>query len=226
MDDPVAPTTSEPGQLAALCHLADDNRRRLYDLVTAADEPVSRDDASAALDLDRSLVAYHLDKLVDAGLLTASFARPDGRGGPGAGRPAKHYERGDREFAVSVPPRSYLLAAELLARAADADPTGTVTSALERAATEIGRELAEDGGLGDDHLTACLTRLGFEPYDDEGVTRLGNCPFRRLAREHTELICGMNLALLRGLAAALGHAGRPRLDPAPGRCCVAFDGHH
>lgn len=223
MHDPAAPATTDSAQLAALCHLADDNRRRLYDLVVAADEPLSRDEASAALDLDRSLVAYHLDKLVEAGLLADSFARPHGRGGPGAGRPAKHYERAEREFAVSVPPRGYLLAAELLARAAEDDPTGAVRSALERAAEELGRELAGDGDPGTDDLAGHLSRLGFEPYEDDGVTRLRNCPFRRLAREHTELVCGMNLALLGGLAAALGVGARPRLDPAPGRCCVAFD---
>ncbi len=208
-------------QLAPLCSLDDATRRRLYEYVAAQGDPVSREQAAAALDLDRSLVAYHLDKLVDEGLLEASFARPPGRRGPGAGRPAKHYARADREFAVSLPPRDYRLAAELLARAVEADPTGTVHDALQRAATDLGRELGAGLPDGDDLLVQ-LARQGFEPYEEDGVIRLRNCPFHRLARDHTALVCGMNLALMAGAVDGAGAAFTPRLDPAEGRCCVAF----
>ncbi|MDX1619996.1 MAG: helix-turn-helix domain-containing protein [Nitriliruptorales bacterium] len=213
----------EAAELDPLCSLDDPTRRRLYDFVVAQREPVTRDDASAALDVDRSTVAYHLDKLVDGGLLAASFARPEGRGGPGAGRPAKHYERSDREFAVSVPPRDYQLAAELLARAAEADATGQVRESLDAAAGELGRELVGDRqGEPPRDLVEQLAVQGFEPYDDDGVIRLRNCPFHRLAQEHTDLVCGMNLALLGAVAEATGSDRQARLDPAPDRCCVAF----
>lgn len=210
----------DPDQLRPLCSLDDETRRRLYDLVVAADEPVSRDAASAALDLDRSLVAYHLDKLADEGLLTVSFARPPGRGGPGAGRPAKHYRRSNVEVAVSVPPRDYQLAAEILVRAVDADRSGAVRDALETVARQIG----EDQVAGDDtrDLVATLQRQGFEPYLDGVVVRLRNCPFHRLAREHTELVCGMNLAMLSGVLTRVDDDVEARLEPAPDRCCVAF----
>ena len=50
---------------------------------------------------------------------------------------------------------------------------------------------------------------------------LENCPFDRLAHEHTELVCGLNVELVAGMAAGLGCSGlRVGLDPAPGRCCV------
>lgn len=216
--------TSDPAvggdPLGPLCSLDDPTRRKLYEYVAAQHEPVTRDEASAALDIERSTVAYHLDKLVDAGLLATSFARPEGRSGPGAGRPAKHYERADAEFAVSVLPRDYRLAAELLARATEADTTGRVRDALERAAAELGREHATDG---DGDLVAHLAAHGYEPYRDGDVVRLRNCPFHQLAREHTELVCGMNLAMLDGLTATADGSYRARLDPAPDRCCVAFD---
>lgn len=211
----------DPEQLEPVCSLEDATRRRLYDFVVAAGGPVTRDDASGALDIDRSLVAYHLDKLADQGLLAVSFARPEGRTGPGAGRPAKHYERADHEFAVSLPPRDYRLAAELLARAATSDTTGVVQEALRRAADELGRELAADTETPGDLLTH-LERQGYEPYEDGGVIRLRNCPFHRLVQQHTELVCGMNLAMLTGVAEALDTATEARLDPAPDRCCVAF----
>lgn len=208
--------------LDRLCSLDDPTRRGLYDYVARQQEPVSRDEAAAALELERSTAAYHLDKLVDEGLLAASFARPDGAGGPGAGRPAKHYARVDEEFGVSVPPRDYHLAAELLARAVEVDATGTVRDALQRAAAEVGRELPESAAGGRRDLLPYLERHGFEPFDDEGVIRLRNCPFHRLAREHTELICGMNLSMLSSVLDAVGAEYEARLDPAPGRCCVSF----
>ena len=221
MDDPT-PAAVDAAQLDPICSLDDATRRQLYDYVAAQREPVTRDQAATALDVDRSTVAYHLDKLVDGGLLAASFARPEGRGGPGAGRPAKHYERSDREFAVSVPPRDYRLAAELLARAASADTTGTVLEALQHAAGDIGRELATDSSGREPELVAHLADQGFEPYVDGEAIRLRNCPFHQLARDHTELICGMNLALLDAVADACDSPYRARLDPAPDRCCVAF----
>lgn len=207
--------------LEPLCSLSDPQRRRLYAYVASADGPVTRDQASAVLGVDRSLVAYHLDKLVEQGLLATSFARPEGRpGGPGAGRPAKHYQRADREFAVTIPARDYRLVAEVFARAAEADTSGLVRRSLEGSAAEVGRDLAASSTAGG--LLDHLGDEGFEPFEDEGVVRLGNCPFHRLAQEHTELVCGVNLAMLAGLAEALDADVQPRLDPAPNRCCVAF----
>ncbi|HEX5016726.1 MAG TPA: helix-turn-helix domain-containing protein, partial [Actinomycetes bacterium] len=54
---------------------------------------VSRDEAAEALDVARSVAAFHLDKLADAGLLEVKYERTSGRTGPGAGRPAKLYGR-------------------------------------------------------------------------------------------------------------------------------------
>ncbi|MBW3663680.1 MAG: helix-turn-helix domain-containing protein [Actinobacteria bacterium] len=216
----MSPRTLDPTQLDPLCSLDDPTRRRLYEHVATAGTAVTRDAASAALDLDRSTVAYHLDKLVEEGLLIASFARPEGRGGPGAGRPAKRYERADAEFAVSLPPRDYRLAAELLARAAETDASGAVREAVHRAAAELGRELVADDGP--DDVLERLTAQGYEPYDDDGVIRLRNCPFHRLATEHRDLVCGMNLAMLGAVVEAAGAPLEARLDPCEGRCCVAF----
>lgn len=229
MDEERSRTRLDQDQLTPLGSLNDPTRRRLYEYVAACGAPVTRDQAGAALDLDRSLVAYHLDKLVDEGLLAASFARPEGRGGPGAGRPAKHYERAGCEFTISLPPRDYRLLAELLARAVETDASGAARRALDQAAADRGRELAaadpgDDGDHSDDtdDLIRRLANQGFEPYDDDGVIRLRNCPFHQLAREHTALVCGMNLTMLTGLTQELAVDVRPRLDPAPDRCCVAL----
>ena len=95
--------------------LDDPVRHRLYDYVTAQDHGVSRSEAAEAVGIQRTLAAFHLDRLVETGLLDVTFRRPAGRAGPGAGRPAKLYRRGAAEHQISVPPRDYRGAAELLA---------------------------------------------------------------------------------------------------------------
>src|SRR5687768_12659053 len=100
------PEAPDP-KLAAVCSLDDPTRQALYRHVAGRREPVTRDEAATAVGVDRSVAAYHLDRLVADGLLTASFARPEGRSGPGAGRPAKRYERSAGEISVTLPPRSY-----------------------------------------------------------------------------------------------------------------------
>jgi predicted ArsR family transcriptional regulator len=73
-------------------------------------------------------------------------------------------------------------------------------------------------------MCALLADYGFEPFSrDDRSVGLRNCPFHALAVRHTETVCGMNLALLEGIAAGIGAPDlQPVLDPAPGRCCVAI----
>ena len=223
--------------LASVSSLDDPVRRRLYSVVTARPEPMSRDDAAQAAGIGRALAAYHLDKLVESGLLTATYRRPGGRVGPGAGRPAKLYSRSDREFTVTVPAREYELAARLLVRAVESDPSGRSREALRAAANHLGQELGSQVMSGRPNrataaagvpaltdLEAVLAGHGYEPErGDDDVTRLRNCPFHRLARQHKETVCAMNLALIEGVTAGLAASAlRPVLDPQPGYCCVTI----
>lgn len=212
--------TPKPDAVESLGVLADPARRRLYDYVVAQGRPVRRDDAAAAVGISRTLAAYHLDRLAEASLLATSYARPPGQGGPGAGRPAKHYQRASGEVAVSVPPRRYDLLAQVLADAVAADDTGTVTSALMSAAEQEGRT----AGTGSGDLMAMLTEHGYEPLAvASGDIVLRNCPFHQMSRRQTELVCGLNHALLRGALAGCGQdPGRAELAPCPGHCCVVI----
>jgi predicted ArsR family transcriptional regulator len=208
--------------LASLSSLDDPVRRRLYEVVSRQTEPVGRDEAAAAAGIGRALAVYHLDKLVESGLLTASYQRSAGRSGPGAGRPAKRYARSDREFAVTVPPREYELAARLLAQVVESDATGRSRAALLDAARRLGSELGGRFWPGD--LEGVLAGHGYEPRrDDAGTIRLRNCPFHQLAEQHRDIVCGMNLGLIQGMVAGLRVPGaRPALDPSPGHCCVTI----
>ena len=207
--------------VTGLSSLDDPMRRRLYAYVTERHGPVSRDQAATAMGIGRTLAAYHLDKLTEAGLLSVSYARPAGRGGPGAGRPAKLYRLAADEVAISVPPRAYELLARLLVEAVEHDPSGAVREAVHQAARDTGRRLASDAGA---DLMDTLRACGYQPgTDEDGEIELRNCPFHRLAAEHRDLVCGLNLHLVQGLIADGGPPpATARLRPRPDRCCVVI----
>jgi predicted ArsR family transcriptional regulator len=208
--------------------LTDPARRTLYELVASAQEPVSRDQASEALGMPVHSVKFHLDKLAAVGLLDVEYRRVSGRSGPGAGRPAKLYRRSEREVELSVPPRRYDLVGEVLAGGVDrAVRTGEpVTAAVTDVARAVGRVLgtAAEVDPGADELArtgAVLAHHGYEPRVQDDELCLTNCPFDRLATDHTELVCGINLALVDGVLDGLSEETlEARLAPEPGWCCV------
>lgn len=211
-------------QIAAIASLAEPIRRRLYFYVARRRRDVGRDEAACALRISRALAAFHLDKLVDQGLLQTSYRRLSHRRGPGAGRPAKLYRCSPRQLDFTLPQRRYELAGRVFARVLTDAPSPTARRALERTARARGRELGAQArrSAGAD-LLAVLGECGFEPARANGEVRLRNCPFEVLANEARPLVCGMNLALVRGLLAGVAVPGwRARFAPEAGACCVVL----
>jgi predicted ArsR family transcriptional regulator len=206
--------------------LDDPVRRKLYDYVITQDHDVSRSEAAEAVGIQRTLAAFHLDKLVETGLVDVTFRRPAGRAGPGAGRPAKLYRRGPGEYQAAVPPRNDRKVAELLAEVVEvtgAEPElQRVARGRGATAGRAARRLAPAASAGD-LVTGTLAAQGYQPYRDGADVRLRNCPFSVLAQRHPPLICGMNLALVEGLLEGAGVSSlEARLDPRPEECCVAL----
>jgi predicted ArsR family transcriptional regulator len=224
------------GQVAGVAALADPIRRELYLFVSGQPAPISRDQASDALGIARHTAKFHLDKLAEEGLLDIIFKRLSERRGPGAGRPTKLYARSGRQLSVILPERRYDLAGHLLASAVDnaAAQGRAVTDALKAAAAGWGRSVADRARSAAgfrpsrERLLACtcqaLTENGYEAQRTDGTIVLRNCPFDALAREHTELVCGMNLAIMAALTEQLLETAlAARLEPAPDRCCVVLE---
>jgi predicted ArsR family transcriptional regulator len=209
-------------RVSAVTALDDPTRRALLSFVARSPEPVGRDVVAERFSMPRSTAAFHLDRLVEQGLLEVEFRRLSGRTGPGSGRPAKLYRRASGEISVSVPERHYDLAANLLVTAVDRAATAgtSVIDALAEAAHTAGGALA----AGADNLSDVLESNGFEPYTEpDGTIAMANCPFHQLVADHPDTVCTMNLHLLRGAACACGaDPDSLRLDPAPGRCCVTI----
>jgi predicted ArsR family transcriptional regulator len=212
--------------LEQLAALADPVRRRVYAAVASRfPAPVDRDAVAEAVNISRSLAAFHLDRLGDAGLVEISYARRSGRSGPGAGRPAKFYRRAVEAIAVSLPRRRFDIATRILARAIarpearrrvaeEARAEGTRIAAAHRAA---GHEPA---------ITDVLQEVGFQPEQQGSTIRLRNCPFDAVAVQNAEpkpVVCGMNRALIEGIVEELNADAEVRADPQPHLCCVAVD---
>ena len=214
--------------------LEDETRRHMYLYIRGRGRPVGRDEAAREVGISRKLAAFHLDKLVDKGLLKAHYARPVGRGGPGAGRPAKVYEPSSLELVASIPERRYEVVGQILVEAAESQGPGEAPrDAARRAAREAGLRLGEETSRkrgvrrpGPERALSVTTDVlrghGFEPYEEEeGIVALRNCPFHALAQRSPHLVCGMNQAFVDGILRGLGNQTvEALLDPCPGRCCV------
>jgi predicted ArsR family transcriptional regulator len=203
--------------------LGEPTRRRIYEAVRVARRPLSRAEVADVVGTSTRLAAFHLDRLVEGGLLVAHFARPPGRrGGPGAGRPAKWYTPAAEGLEVTLPPRRNDIAARILLRAMveAAENGGSAVTAVQAVARQTGAELARDCD-GDAELDALLVDLGYEPTAvTEGGLDLVNCPFHELVNEDRQAVCSMNFAML-DAAATQAHSARvTRLEPRDGLCCV------
>lgn len=205
--------------VAAAAAVLDRTGRALYDAVIARGT-AGIDEIALATGLRRTTAAAHLDRLVEAGVLSVERVRRSGRSGPGAGRPAKLYTASAGEIVVSLPTRDYELMGDILATAIEhSAAAGTpVDAAIRASAHARGRKLAAGATL-DDTMMA----VGYEPsWDHENTMTLANCPFHRLVARHTELVCSANLALVDGIVAETRAPRAAELNPAPGRCCVVL----
>ena len=221
-------------RLQAVEPLAEPVRRALYLHVASQPAAVSRDEAAAAAKISRELAAFHLDKLVGAGLLVAVYRRLGGRSGPGAGRPSKLYQRSARQVDITLPQREYELAARIFAGALGLGEGSGRDQRLDAAAAgqgrTVGREIKRGAGSRASQarlqvdLLDRLAGLGYEPYlaPDRSV-RLANCPYHALAQEFRDQVCGMNLAFLEGVCEGAGvKVLRAKMESVEGSCCVSF----
>ena len=215
---------------AGIGALAEPVRTDLYRYVSGEPDAVSREQAAAALDVPLHTAKFHLDRLVEEGLLDVEFRRLTGRSGPGAGRPSKLYKRSDKELSVSLPERRYDLAGKILAHAVDRAavedvPVGdAVREAAEDQGRLVGRAVRPRPKAHERSMrraSEALAGQGYEPRERDDELVLTNCPFDALVHEHTALVCGLNEAFVSGVLEGAECRGLSAcLDPEEGLCCV------
>lgn len=220
---------NEFDSIHAVGALADPVRRELYDYVASQHDAVGRKQASEAIGTPQHTAKFHLDRLVEEGLLTVEYRRLTGKTGPGAGRPSKLYRRSETQIEVSLPGRQYDLMGGILAAAIEHNDTPEMQRALDTVAHAAGV------GVGEAHRTAtpepqapalveiadALAHEDFEPVVESTQVRLRNCPFDHLAKDHTQLVCGVNQNFVQGVVDGLGcGCAHASLEPEAGYCCV------
>src|SRR4051812_31118936 len=176
--------------LAAIAALDDDVRRALYEHVRAAGVPVTREGAANAVGISRKLAAFHLDKLVELGVLRSGFGPAEERR---VGRAPRGYEPADEDIVGRGPERGPQLPAPILVAAIPTErdderaeeavlrvaaERGTALGTAERGRLRGGRVGAERALASSEEL---LTQQGFEPFREAGAVRLRSCPFHPIA---------------------------------------------
>lgn len=195
-----------------------DSRGEVLAVLQAAGEPLAVSDIAVQVGLHPSTARFHLDGLVEHGL---AVRQTEYRAVPG--RPRTLYLASPDSARAGR--RSYRLLAEILTSYVATHSEDPGKAAVE-AGEAWGRFLTErpapsrrvDAAEAERQLVDTLDDIGFAP---ESVTRgrerqilLHRCPFREVAKEHGEVVCGVHLGLMRGLLVGLdAPVEATRLDP-------------
>jgi predicted ArsR family transcriptional regulator len=194
--------------IAAILSRPASTRRAIGGIVDV--DGLTAGELASELDLHVTTVRFHLDRLERAGLVRSQFTTAFG-----VGRPRKVYavtaepeSLGDREWHLRM--LAGLLSANFTTGVTPQeageqwiDENVSLTSAAP--ATTPGAWIAKLGELID-----VLQRWGYSPElrtTDGGQTAridIVDCPFRDLARENPDVVCGIHRGLLTGVLAQLG----------------------
>lgn len=212
--------------------LGDSTRRGIYLTVRDSDHPVTAARIAQLFAIHPNVARHHLDRLVAEGYLQVSD-RPRSRPA-GAGRPPRTFEATDADVAVSYPARRHDLLAELMVRVVERLAPDRAARVAEEVGREYGQELAGvlgvSAGQGFSEALAAVAQAmsgaGIEITADAAQHRLlhGDCPFGRTATDHPDIVCRLDLGIVRGLMEAAG-AGADELVITslrhPGQSCIA-----
>jgi predicted ArsR family transcriptional regulator len=218
--------------IRAVAALEDGLRRDMYAHIRSVRRPVTRDEAASVVGISRKLAAFHLDKLVDAGLLTSGYETSARL--RTVGRAPKVYRAAEAELCVSIPERRHDVLADILVDAVltegrDEDARGAAVRVARERGRAVGaaeRAACRPGRLGAERALTLAAQVleqeGFEPArETPSCLRLRNCPFHPLAARAPELVCGIGHAYVSGVLEGL-EAGRLTTvaQPRAGECCV------
>ncbi len=209
------------GDLAAT--LGDATRRGIYITVRESVESVTAGQIAELFNIHTNVARHHLDRLVTDGYLQVTRRHRSERRGPGAGRPAKHYETTAKEISLQFPARRYDLLAELLARVIERIAPESAADIAEEIGREYGRELAGEVGLSKDAgfetainaVARVMMGVGFDTEANteqrQIVTRF--CPFGEAASKHPEIVCKLDQGIVAGLLESANAQGAPVVTP-------------
>jgi predicted ArsR family transcriptional regulator len=205
-------------------------RVAILDHLRACPQPIDAQAVAAATGQHVTTVRFHLDVLIEAGLVTTSRQRSHGRG-----RPRTLYAPAFQDHGTSG--GAYRELADVLAANFDTTPARRRRRA-ERAGAEWAAQRlgpapdatfspATSPAQARRTVTGMFAEMGFGPEPaSAGRLLLHDCPFRDTARAHPDVVCAAHQGLLTELLARLDPARpAPVLEPfaLPGLCVITFD---
>ncbi len=203
--------------------LGDPTRRGIYIAVRESNEPLTTSRIAEAFGLHPNVARHHLDRLAADGYLRVSTSRPSGKGGPGAGRPAKSYEATSKEVSVHFAPERSEMLIELLMQVLDRVSSDDLSGIAEEIGREYGKQLAAEIGVEDEtgygeavqSVAKAMTGLGFAMDPDISGQQLltSHCPFGEAATNHPEVVCSLDRGIVSGLFGELSAPCEPVLIP-------------
>jgi predicted ArsR family transcriptional regulator len=223
--------------IRAVSALEDQLRRGMYTYIRQARRPVSRDEAAGAVGISRKLAAFHLDKLVEAGVLSAHYAPLSGI--RKVGRTPKVYEPSGLDIRVNIPQRQHELLAGILLEAVLTDGDEPARAAAVRVAGDHGSALGtaekqrdRPGRLGTERALTLVAQVlsghGFTSVREApDRLRLRDCPFHPLSGKAPEFVCEVNRSFCAGVLTGLDAATvTAAFEPHAGSCCVELRARH
>jgi predicted ArsR family transcriptional regulator len=201
-------------------------RVAVLDHLRACSEPMDAHAVAAATGQHVTTVRFHLDVLIEAGLVTASRQQPHGRGRPRTLYAPAFQGRGTSGGA-------YRELADVLAANFDATPARRRRRAERAGADWAAKRLGpapqavSSAAEARQRVTGVFAEMGFDPEPDSGGrVLLHDCPFRDTARAHPDVVCAAHQGMLTELLARLAPARpAPVLEPfaGPRLCVITFD---
>jgi len=186
---------------APLAHddvLSQPTRATIFTALTEARRPMGTDELAQRLELHPNGVRLHLDRLLDAGLVTRERVRQS------RGRPRDMWAVAPDARPGGSHPTGYADLGRWLARAAPATRAGL--RAIEATGRQIGRDIAPQGSNGpaEKRMHTTLSALGFAPrrkLEKSGALtyKLCNCPYRDAVVENRDAVCTLHRGITRGL---------------------------
>ena len=203
--------------------LGDPTRRSIYLTVRESVEPVTAAQVAAKFNIHANVARHHLDRLAEEGYLEVTRRRPEGKNGPGAGRPAKCYTATDKEIELQFPARRYDLLADLLIRVVQRLEPEQASAIAAEVGREYGMELAGTIELPDAAgfeavlatVQQAMVEMGFAVDAKTGDRQLltSHCPFGRTAFDHPEVVCSLDRGIVNGLMEALHYSTETVTSP-------------
>ncbi len=214
--------------------LGDPTRRGIYITVREAPEPATASQIADLFSIHPNVARHHLDHLAADGYLEVTRRRPEGKSGPGAGRPAKCYTATTKEIDLHFPARRYDLLSELLVRVIERINPGNLADLAADVGREYGKEIAAEIGAPEESgfdlavnaVALAMTGMGFSTESNADSRRLltSHCPFADTAVKHPEVVCSLDRGIVSGLMEGLSADWRPVQvvsNPGAAEDCVA-----